>query len=235
MSSRLPMFPLGAVLVPHGVLPLHIFEPRYRVLMFDCLRGDRRFGVVLIERGHEVGGGDQRFGMGTVAHIEVADELPDGRWLVVAEGVGRVCVDQWLEDDPYPVAMVSDRPELPFPGRGSAGAGRAAGEGLAAAEDGRAALAAAERAVRRSISAAEAQMRRSLGEMARVRAVADSTEFELAEDPTVAGWQLVALAPLASLDRQRLLEIDDPVARLRRLAEAAEDQVSLLGYGDGHE
>jgi hypothetical protein len=45
----------------------------------------------------------------------------------------------------------------------------------------------------------------------------------------------VGLAPIATLDRQRLLEIDDPVARLRELTKAAEDQVSLLGYGDGHE
>jgi len=51
MSTRLAMFPLGTVLVPHGVLPLHVFEPRYRVLMFDCLRGTREFGVVLIEPG----------------------------------------------------------------------------------------------------------------------------------------------------------------------------------------
>src|SRR5580658_2819799 len=72
MSTRLAMFPLGTVLVPHGVLPLHVFEPRYRVLMFDCLRGTREFGVVLIERGSEVGGDDQRFAVATVARIEAA-------------------------------------------------------------------------------------------------------------------------------------------------------------------
>ncbi len=42
MAERLAMFPLGSVLVPGGVLPLHIFEPRYRVLMFDCLRAEHR-------------------------------------------------------------------------------------------------------------------------------------------------------------------------------------------------
>ena len=56
----LPMFPLGTVLLPGAVLPLHVFEPRYRQLVQDCLAGEPEFGVVLIERGSEVGGGDQR-------------------------------------------------------------------------------------------------------------------------------------------------------------------------------
>src|SRR5438270_10838595 len=81
---RLPMFPLGTVLLPFAHLPLHIFEPRYRALVKDCLAGDGEFGVVLIERGHEVGGGDVRFGVGTVAHIVQTAELPDGRGLVRA-------------------------------------------------------------------------------------------------------------------------------------------------------
>ena len=48
---RLPMFPLGTVLVPSAGLPLHVFEPRYRAMVHDCLAGEREFGVVLIERG----------------------------------------------------------------------------------------------------------------------------------------------------------------------------------------
>ena len=59
-GTRLPMFPLSAVLFPHASMPLHVFEPRYRELMRDCLAGDARFGIVLIERGSEVGGGDER-------------------------------------------------------------------------------------------------------------------------------------------------------------------------------
>ena len=52
------MFPLGSVLFPTMVLPLHIFEERYRALVTDCLAGEQEFGVCLIERGFEVGGGD---------------------------------------------------------------------------------------------------------------------------------------------------------------------------------
>src|SRR3954464_862389 len=84
MAKPMPMFPLGTVLFPHAPLPLHLFEERYRLLAETCLRGDGRFGVVLIERGFEVGGGDQRFGVGTVARIVEAARTPDGRYLLPA-------------------------------------------------------------------------------------------------------------------------------------------------------
>ena len=83
------MFPLGTVLFPHAVLPLHVFEPRYRVMMRRCLDGDREFGVVLIERGSEVGGGDARFDIGTIARIVQAAELPDGRFALATVGLRR--------------------------------------------------------------------------------------------------------------------------------------------------
>ncbi|MEX2505271.1 MAG: LON peptidase substrate-binding domain-containing protein [Egicoccus sp.] len=100
----MPMFPLGTVLLPHMVLPLHVFEPRYRALMHDVMTGDREFGVVLISRGHEVGGGEQRYVVGTVARVVEAEELDDGRWMVVAVGTRRLRVERWLPDDPYPLA-----------------------------------------------------------------------------------------------------------------------------------
>ena len=66
------MFPLGTVLLPGGVLPLQVFEPRYRQMVRDLLADDSRppeFGVVMIERGSEVGGGDARSTVGTLAQI----------------------------------------------------------------------------------------------------------------------------------------------------------------------
>src|SRR5438445_558196 len=107
------MFPLGTVLVPHAHLPLHIFEPRYRALTRDCLAGEGEFGVVLIERGSEVGGGDVRFGVGTVASIVQAVELPDGRWLLDALGTTRIRILRWLPEDPYPQAEVETLDEGP--------------------------------------------------------------------------------------------------------------------------
>ncbi len=110
VGRTMGMFPLSTVLFPGAVLPLHIFEPRYRRLMADCLADDQRFGVVLITRGSEVGGGDQRTDTGTVARITGTAELEDGRMMVVAEGTRRIRVEQWLPDDPYPCAMVEELP-----------------------------------------------------------------------------------------------------------------------------
>jgi Lon protease-like protein len=106
VADAFPMFPLGSVLFPYAVLPLHVFEPRYRALTERCLAGDREFGVVLIERGHEVGGGDARFDTGTVARIVQAGQLDDGRWMLVTVGVQRIRVVEWLPDDPHPLARV---------------------------------------------------------------------------------------------------------------------------------
>src|SRR3546814_19261198 len=111
----LPMFPLGSAVVPGAGLPLHVFEDRYRALMKDCMAGDREFGVVLIERGSEVGGGDVRADVGTVARIAEASELPDGRWALIAVGDRRIRVTSWLPDDPYPRAAVEPWPD-PAPG-----------------------------------------------------------------------------------------------------------------------
>ena len=206
MSDRLAMFPLPAVLAPNGLVKLHVFEPRYRVLMFDCLRGDREFGVVLIERGSEVGGDDQRFDVGTVARIAEAVELADGRWFLLAVGTRRIDVVEWLDDDPYPVALVDERPELSWPVRG---------EDAVAAES---AFAAAERAVRRAVALA---------------ASVDGEEeepFDLSDDRVAAAWELVAVAPLGSLDKQLLLVVDDHTERLRMLTTLADERAVLLTY-----
>src|SRR5688572_14490436 len=112
------MFPLGSVLVPGMILPLHVFEPRYRALVRDCTAGDGEFGVVLIERGSEVGGGDARTDVGTMARIVQADELPDGRFAVGAVGMRRIRVTAWLVDEPYPRAEVADWPDVDVDGNG---------------------------------------------------------------------------------------------------------------------
>jgi Lon protease-like protein len=100
------MFPLGSPLLPFASLPLHVFEPRYRAMLADCLAGSREFGVVLIERGSEVGGGDQRFDVGTVARIADVVPFPDGRSALTAVGTARLRVLEWLPEDPYPRARV---------------------------------------------------------------------------------------------------------------------------------
>ena len=102
----IPMFPLGSVLFPGMPLALRVFEERYLKMMGAILEEDTpQFGVVLIERGHEVGGGEQRFDVGTLAEVlEIA--APEGPLAVVARGTRRFRVTTWLEDDPYPRAEI---------------------------------------------------------------------------------------------------------------------------------
>ena len=101
-ADRCPCSRSGTVLFPRCSLPLHVFEPRYRALVDDCLAGDGEFGVVLIERGSEVGGGDVRTDVGTVAQIVEASELPDGRWALAAVGTRRIRVTRVAAGRPVP-------------------------------------------------------------------------------------------------------------------------------------
>ena len=109
----MPMFPLGSVLLRSMLLPLRIFEPRYREMIAACLEGEGRFGVVLIERGSEVGGGDVRSRVATIGDIVQAEPFGDGEWFVVVRGGDRVRVVDWLPDDPYPCARVEPWPDEP--------------------------------------------------------------------------------------------------------------------------
>jgi len=106
-----PMFPLGSVLFPGATLPLNIFEGRYRSLAQRCVSDAEPFGVVLIEKGHEVGGGDIRSSVGCLARILEHREFPDGRWALLVHGESRILVDEWLDDDPYPKAVITDFPD----------------------------------------------------------------------------------------------------------------------------
>jgi Lon protease-like protein len=102
------MFPLGMTLLPGEPLSLQIFEPRYLQMVADCTSsgGANTFGVVLISRGHEVGGGEERVDVGTLALIEECSPRPDGRYHLSCVGTDRFRVRSWLPDDPYPIADI---------------------------------------------------------------------------------------------------------------------------------
>jgi hypothetical protein len=120
---RLPMFSLGTVVFPYTAVPLRVFEPRYRALLETVEGGDGRFGIVLIERGFEVGGGDQRFDLGTMVEVVARSALEDGTEAIVVAGTDRIRVVEWLPDDPHPWAMVellADEVAVPVPRIGEA-------------------------------------------------------------------------------------------------------------------
>jgi Lon protease-like protein len=199
MDTR-AMFPLGSVLVPGMVLPLHVFEERYRALVRHCLDTEAPFGVVLIERGSEVGGGDVRSTVGTLAAVVQAEETPDGRWGVIAVGTERIRVESWLDDDPYPRARVERWPD------------EAPADPDALAD---------------AYAMQVRQLRRVLALAAEMGAAVDAVA-ELPEDPLVGSHHLAALAPVGPLDRQRLLAAPGPEQRVGTFAEMIIDVAATL-------
>ncbi len=204
--TELPMFPLGNVLVPQMVLPLHVFEPRYRALMDDVLAGDGTFGVVLIERGSEVGGGDVRTEIGTRARLLKAEQLDDGRWVAIAVGTSRFSVRAWLPDDPYPRAVVEDLHDTP--------------PGPEAPE-----LRDAVVVRLRSVLALRAILEEG---------PADLDDVPLARDPSMASFQAVTLSQLSPLDAQRVLATDGVTRRLRLLVGLLDDLTDVLHFRIGN-
>lgn len=193
------MFPVGSVLFPGAVLPLQVFEPRYRALVADVAEGDGRFGVVLINRGSDVGGGDERTNTGSIADLVRNGEAEDGRILIVAVGRERIRVSDWLEDDPYPRAIVE-----PFPEGGI-------GDGISAA-----------------IKKTAAARRKLLALAIEMGAYGQNLDLDLPADPEAAVWSLCEAAPIGSFDRQRLLETADAAERLHLLDQMMSDQSTDL-------
>ena len=101
------MFPLEVAMLPGEELPLRIFEPRYSALVQTCLAtDDPAFGVVLIAAGREVGGGDTRSDIGSLAHIAECADQGDGRYRLRCVMGERIRVLEWHPDDPYPQAAI---------------------------------------------------------------------------------------------------------------------------------
>ena len=191
----MPMFPLGSVLFPHMPLPLRVFEPRYLTMLKDVLNAEpSEFGVVLIERGPEVGGGDIRVDIGAAATVSGLDSAGESV-LLIAQGSRRIRVVRWLEDDPYPRAEVEEVPAPPW------------------SADLLPLLERAQRTVRRVLRLAE-----EAG--AELTWPAD---VGLDDDPAAAAWQLAAIAPLGALDQLDLLRSDSVRRLLERTLELTEE------------
>jgi Lon protease-like protein len=106
---EIPLFPLHTVLCPGIALPLHIFEPRYRLMIERCIEHSAPFGIVVIRQGREVGSHDVAIaGVGTFAEIREATRLPDGRYDILVVGGGRFAVETVdTAKEPYLVAEVT--------------------------------------------------------------------------------------------------------------------------------
>ena len=207
----LPMLPLGTVLLPSAVLPVRLFEDRYRRMSTTVLAADRELGVVLIRRGSEVGGGDVRYDVGTRARVLEAREDREGCWAVTVVGLQRIRVERWMPDDPHPVAEVRPMPDLPGPDISPS-----------------------------DYRSLETRLRRLLaGHSEMGDPVAEAT-FDLPDDPGLGSLQMAALGPFTVYDRQRLLEAEFLMERyrlldglLREAQEALDHRLGVGGAGDG--
>lgn len=207
--STLPMFPLGGPLMPGALLPLNVFEPRYLEMIDRCLvSSTAEFGVVLIERGSEVGGGDTRSDVGTTARIVEVRTTAQSRLAVLAVGERRFRVDRWLEDDPYPIAEIHEWPDEDVVG----------GE-LRWPEE-----------VAELRSAAVEGLDRVLALVAELGVeVPERPDLEDL-DPVAASFAVATLAPLGAADRQRLLCAGGVRARFASFARVCDEVEDSLRF-----
>lgn len=210
------MFPLGSVLLPGENLPLRVFEPRYRQMLDDCLSGDTAdtstgldtstgFGVVLIARGREVGGGDVRTDVGTFATIDTVVREPDGCAVLSCTGTWRFRVSEWLDDLPYPRADIRAMPEPSADG------------------DTTAALLTLGARIRVLVDEVRERHRLPVGD-----GLPDFDSADL-DEVGIFGW--AARLPIGAADRQSLLEATDARARCDVFAEAVATLEARIRFG----
>ena len=112
--DTLPLFPLNTVLFPGQLLPLHIFEPRYRQMIGECIQHGQPFGVVLIRSGAEAGDTAEPVEVGTTAQIVQMESVADDRMNILCVGKARFRITQLLDDKPYLSGRVELWPWEPY-------------------------------------------------------------------------------------------------------------------------
>jgi Lon protease-like protein len=194
----LPLFPLPLVLFPGVPLPLHIFEPRYREMLADCLAGDRRFGIVFAPEDDT--DGPQRGAVGCIAVIQNTETLPDGRSNIIVVGDDRFAIARLVAGvRPYllgEVVIYGDVEEAPEP------------------------LVSLARQLR--------EVFERVGRAARALADDRDPLPALPDDPAALSFTIASLIDLDPAGRQRLLASRSPLARLRELDALLSPAVDML-------
>jgi Lon protease-like protein len=204
----MPMFPLGSVLMPAMPLPLRIFEPRYLKLLGDLVAEETpEFGVVLIERGQEVGGGEKRMSLGTIASVT---DIGTSEEFYGLESVGskRFRVNAWLPDDPYPIADIDFLPDLIW-----------------------------DDTLMPSRVHLEAKVRQLLAFASEFGDLQYSSDVELSDDPMEACWQLAGVLPIGQLDQMDLLasqSAEELISRTYEIVTTADDTLKAMMADPGN-
>lgn len=195
----MPMFPLGSVVFPYTAVPLRVFEPRYQHLLDDVLESDRVFGSVLIARGPDVGGGDQRYDVGSELRVTGVSRLPESdHRMVISAGTRRIKVERWVAEQPYPraeVTVLADDPEDVPPDL---------------------------------VEDVRLRIRRVLALASEMGADTAAITADLSDEPLAASYQAAALTPVTPLDAYALLAAAGPGTRLRLAAELLDENAEML-------
>jgi Lon protease-like protein len=202
------MFPLGSVLMPAMPLPLRIFEPRYLKLLGDLVAAETpEFGVVLIERGQEVGGGEKRMSLGTIASVT---DIGTSEEFYGLESVGsrRFRVNAWLPDDPYPIADIDFLPDLIW-----------------------------DDTLMPSRVHLETKVRQLLAFASEFGDLQYSADVELSDDPMEACWQLAGVLPIGQLDQLDLLasqSAEELISRTYEIVTTADETLKAMMADPGN-
>jgi Lon protease-like protein len=198
---KLPLFPLETVLFPGMVLPLHIFEPRYRTMIGRCIAENKPFGVVLIREGREVGDLAVPFEVGTTAYVTHYERLEDGRMNIQAVGYQRFKIHSLLNEKPYLEAMVEDFPV------GGIDQPEIAGQ----------------------VAMLRPMLSEYLSTLA-IASDAEAAFDEIPDDGMALAYFLSILVPFPAKEKQRLLEADDLQSMLAVGQELLKREMVLLDH-----
>ena len=201
------MFPLGSVLFPSMPLTLRIFEERYLKLLGDLMGAESpAFGVVLVSRGSEVGGDDGRMSIGTIASVTQIGTTDEFLGLE-SFGSQRFSVNEWMPDDPYPIAEIEMLPDLVW-----------------------------DDTLMPARVHLETSVRKLLAFASEFGELQFGADIELSEDPMSACWQLAGILPIGELDRYDLLtsqSAEELIAQTYAIVTTADDTLHALLDGDG--
>ena len=198
----MPMFPLSTVLMPAMPLSLRIFEERYLKLLGDLIGQENpEFGEVLVARGSEVGGGDKRLAIGTLASVTDIGTL-DEFYGLESFGSQRFRVNAWLPDDPYPMADIDLLPDLIW-----------------------------DDSLMPARVHLETRVRNLLAFASEFGDLQYGADTELSDDPMDACWQLAGMLPLGGLDQVDLLEVqsaDELISKTYEIVTTLEETLKAM-------
>jgi Lon protease-like protein len=190
-TTTIALFPLNAVIFPKGRISLQIFEPRYVDLIRECLRRDSGFGIVLIESGSEVTRHGEKLDVhrtGTYCKVVDWNQLPSGLLGVTVEGRSTFrVVETWRESNNLCKALVVFRPQDSVDAD-------AMDVGEAFAE--------------------YAELLRGLSQHPAIKELRLHISFDNLRE---IAWRLSELLPIGNRDKQALLDLIDPIARLEQI------------------